>query len=138
MLDDFLRRSLQTYLDNNSQEPFVLLEVGTYCGYSALRMLQLMDRMLVSSGTTPTRTRRSFHIISIDVNPSYQAVAQQLIDCVPGGSEHVHFRRLTASRGLADVVKDTLQQLQCSQAPVRFVFLDHEKVRVYLSIYLSI
>eukprot|EP00977_Amphora_coffeiformis_P000333 scaffold91_cov173-Amphora_coffeaeformis.AAC.1 len=114
LLDDFLRQSLQRYKqetanhsENNNNKPFVLLELGTYCGYSALCMLQIMDRVLNQcqeeggdNDSSPS-LRFPFHIISIDVNPSYQAVARQLID-LAGWSDRVHFRLLTSTETTDD------------------------------------
>lgn len=156
VLEDFLCQSLRRYRReyHDNPQPFVLLEVGTYCGYSALRMLQIMERVLHREQhhddddgdddggdhpSVPSSVPPSFRVISVDVDPVYQGVARQLVDLAGYTSDHVRFHLRTGTDGeattLVDVVRRELQRRSDdddddpTSAPVRFVFLDHEKVR---------
>lgn len=48
------------------QRPYVLLELGAYCGYSAVRMARLL---------LPSARR-----LTIEVNPEYAAITQRMLD----------------------------------------------------------
>lgn len=48
------------------QQPSVLLELGAYCGYSAVRMGRLL-----SPGA---------RLLTIEFNPEYAAITQQMLD----------------------------------------------------------
>lgn len=48
------------------QQPSVLLELGAYCGYSAVRMARLL----------PPGAR----LLTIEINPDYAAITQQMLD----------------------------------------------------------
>lgn len=62
------------------QRPSVLLELGTYCGYSAVRMGRLLEP--------------GARLLTIELNPDFAAITQQMLDfaglqdrvcCRPGG-----------------------------------------------------
>jgi catechol O-methyltransferase len=121
ILDNFLKKCLQTFDQSNvANEPFVVLEIGTYCGYSTIRLLHFIRQHLQGG--------HKFHILTVDVNPQHQAVARQLID-LAGFSEYVTFLLLNKEKTVGEAVWDTMKE-QMPDARVRFVFLDHEKVRV--------
>jgi len=63
LLQDFLRERLQQHKNNH----FVVVELGTYCGYSAIRMA---DTILKHSHDM------DFTILTVDVNPKTQQVAR--------------------------------------------------------------
>lgn len=48
------------------QGPSVLLELGAYCGYSAVRMARLLPP--------------SARLLTIELNPDYAAITQQMLD----------------------------------------------------------
>lgn len=48
------------------QSPSMLLELGAYCGYSAIRMARLMPP--------------SARLLTIELNPDYAAITQQMVD----------------------------------------------------------
>nr|WP_245672826.1 O-methyltransferase [Aldersonia kunmingensis] len=91
--------------------PSRLLELGTYCGYSALRIARVMPDDAV--------------LYSIEFNPANAAVAQRIWDHAGVGERIVvivgtlgdHGKTLTALRETHNFAPGTLD----------FVFLDHEK-----------
>lgn len=48
------------------QRPSTLLELGAYCGYSAVRMARLLPP--------------SARLLTIELNPDYAAITQQMLD----------------------------------------------------------
>lgn len=48
------------------QRPSVLLELGAYCGYSAVRMARLLEP--------------GARLLTIELNPDYAAITQQMLD----------------------------------------------------------
>lgn len=48
------------------QQPSVLLELGAYCGYSAVRMARLL--------------LPGARLLTIELNPEYAAITQQMVE----------------------------------------------------------
>jgi catechol O-methyltransferase len=100
-------------LDRAAQRasPQLLLELGTYCGYSALRMSRIM----------PPGAR----LVSLEFNPDNAAIARRIWDHAGIGDE------LTVVVGTLDDGGTTLQRLHTEhgfgEGAVDFVFLDHAK-----------
>lgn len=113
VLDDFLNQAIDAHTDPSS--PFVIVELGTYCGYSMIRMAR-----------TLLARSQNFRIATVDVSAENQAVAQRLAE-LAGLKEFVDFILLKSD---FKSKPDQLALLSKSQA--NFVFLDHEK-EVYLS-----
>jgi predicted O-methyltransferase YrrM len=98
--------------------PFAVVEIGTYCGYSTIRIahtiLQWMqqataatatptaatattmhdDNDETSATTTTTTSTMDFHIFTVDVNPPTVAIARQLVS-MAGLAAHVTFLMLS-------------------------------------------
>jgi catechol O-methyltransferase len=91
--------------------PQQLLELGTYCGYSALRMSRIM----------PAGAR----LFSLEFNPDNAAIARRIWDHAGIGDE------LTVIVGTLDDGGTTLERLRTEhgfgEGTVDFVFLDHAK-----------
>lgn len=122
VLDDFARN--RRFLMNIGDEkgpileraitrsaPKVLLEVGTYCGYSALRTIRAM----------PADAR----LFSVEISPANAAIARQIW-------EHAGVaRRVTAIVGMLGDSGKTIDTLRrdygFADGTVDFVFLDHTK-----------
>ncbi|MGH3996472.1 MAG: O-methyltransferase [Pseudonocardiaceae bacterium] len=92
-------------------QPQRLLELGTYCGYSALRMVQVM----------PTDAR----LYSIEFNPANAEIARRIWDHADVGD------RVTVVVGHLGDDGSTLDRLRAeygfTNGSLDFVFLDHDK-----------
>jgi catechol O-methyltransferase len=138
------------------QPPFVIVEVGTYCGYSLIRMArQALQHFgtttkTTAAGTTTTGSEHKlFHIFTVDVNPENVAVAQQMI-ALAGLQDHVTFIVLQDPVNIVNELSDTvrsrieasssslLNQIGEKNEPastrsgIDFLFLDHAK-ELYLA-----
>jgi catechol O-methyltransferase len=124
-LDDFLRQSVEAYHQlhgANKDRPFVLVEVGTYCGYSCTRLAQTIQTVT-----------NNFHILTVDVNAKNQAVAKELLT-MAGYGDCVSFLLLpesTEANALAQRVGHEMDT-RFPGLSVDFVFLDHVK-ELYLA-----
>lgn len=91
--------------------PQLVLELGTYCGYSALRMARVM----------PAGAR----ICSIEFSPANAAIARRIWDHAGIGD------RLTVVVGTLDDGGSTIDRLRTEhgfgEGMVDFVFVDHDK-----------
>jgi catechol O-methyltransferase len=92
-------------------EPTLILELGTYCGYSGLRMARSM----------PAGAR----LVSIEFNPANASIARRIWDHAGAGE------RLTVVVGTIGDGGGTIERLESEQGfgpkSVDFVFLDHAK-----------
>lgn len=92
-------------------QPRQLLELGAYCGYSALRMARVM--------------RSDAHLYSIEFNPANAAIARQIWDHAGVGD------RVTVIVGSLGDGGSTLRQLRTehgfTDGGLDFVFIDHDK-----------
>ena len=93
-------------------EPHRLLELGTYCGYSALRAARVM----------PQRAR----LVSIEFNPDNADIARRILSHAGVGEQQVTVVVGTLGDGGATI--DRLER-EHGLAPesLDFVFLDHDK-----------
>ncbi|GKY92151.1 hypothetical protein MPSEU_000186400 [Mayamaea pseudoterrestris] len=130
-LQKFLAEAVLAYETDfeNRANPFVLVEIGTYCGYSLVRMI---DTLLEVS-----TDQVKFHIITVDVSASNQAVAKEMAQ-LAGVQEYVTFVQLKdpehVPNELSTSVKSTMEHLfpDRNSNMIDFLFIDHEK-----SLYLS-
>jgi catechol O-methyltransferase len=92
-------------------EPRRLLELGTYCGYSALRTVRAMPA--------------DAHLYSIEFNPDNAAIAQRIIDHAGVG------HRVTVVTGTLGDDGRTIGALESEHGfgpgALDFVFVDHDK-----------
>ena len=156
-MDDFFRDCIKDYCQQRQQQrgsdtkkqPFVVLGLGTYCGYSAIRMLRTMTQIQQRNHVEDCNTDSvfDFHIISVDVNAAHQAVAQQLLQAAGFSSSvstflllnedddddgvHASSSLSSSSSKLVSMVQGALQALSPSSIlpTINFVFMDHAKVR---------
>jgi catechol O-methyltransferase len=91
--------------------PELLLELGTYCGYSALRMSRVMPA--------------GAHVCSLEFSPANAAIARRIWDHAGIGDE------LTVVVGTLGDGGSTLDRLRSDygfgEGSVDFVFVDHDK-----------
>jgi catechol O-methyltransferase len=133
VLEDFLTRRVQKYLDSaDFSFPFMIVEVGTYCGYSSIRMAHTVLELLKDTPAAAT----SLHILTVDVDPNNIAVAQQMVALAELES-HFTFIRLEdpeqIPNELAQAVRSNMmERFPEREAVVDFLFLDHAK-ELYLS-----
>uniref|UniRef100_A0A8D0HGP7 Catechol O-methyltransferase n=1 Tax=Sphenodon punctatus TaxID=8508 RepID=A0A8D0HGP7_SPHPU len=97
-------------LDKTVEEvkPSISLELGTYCGYSAVRIARLL--------------KPNAHLITIEFNPTYAAIAKQMIEFA-GVQDKVKI--------LEGPAEEIIPQLKKKHEveTLDFVFLDHWKER---------
>jgi catechol O-methyltransferase len=133
ILQDFLTRRVQKYLDSDDfSSPFMIVEVGTYCGYSSIRMAHTVLEKLKD---TPAAAA-SFHILTVDVDPHNVAVARQMVALAELES-HFTFILLEdpehVPNELSQVVRSNMmERFPEREAVIDFLFLDHAK-ELYLS-----
>jgi catechol O-methyltransferase len=91
--------------------PRLLLELGTYCGYSALRMARVMPA--------------GAHVYSVEFNPANAAIARRIWDHAGIGDQ------LTVVVGTLGDGGSTIDRLRTehgfSDGTLDFVFIDHDK-----------
>jgi catechol O-methyltransferase len=133
ILQDFLTRRVHKYLDRaDFSSPFMIVEVGTYCGYSSIRMAHTVLELLKD---TPAAAA-SFHILTVDVDPNNISVARQMVALAELES-HFTFIRLKDpehnQNELSQAVRSNMmERFPEREAVVDFLFLDHAK-ELYLS-----
>jgi len=94
--------------------PTIVLELGTYCGYSAARLCQ----------AAKAKEKSAFKYYTIDPEP--QAAAQIILEQAGLSDKVVHLR------GAGKDVIPTLATKYGLEAKVDFVFIDHDK-KAYLA-----
>lgn len=97
-------------------DPKLVLELGTYCGYSALRIARMMG----------TEAR----LVSVEFNPANAGIARRIWDHAGAGE------RLSVVTGTLGDGGKTIERLEADHGfaagSVDLVFLDHDK-KVYLA-----
>ena len=153
-MDEFLLDRVQQHRNNpkTRSQPFVILEIGTYCGYSCTRMVRVLKEQA-------SLTDNDFRIITIDVDPLHVRIARQLHELAgiisPTGAAgstsnpiitYMELDPSIASNILGDRVRAALAQIAISETGggsntdgskldtqsssvvyPHFVFLDHDK-----------
>lgn len=106
-----------------ASKQFVLVELGTYCGYSSIMLSQALQEMSDLS---------SFHVYTVEVNPAHVAVAEAMIRLAK------LVKNITVVYlDLNGIMKDenqlsNLLRSKLGEATIDFLFLDHAK-DAYLS-----
>jgi catechol O-methyltransferase len=91
-------------------KPELLLELGTYCGYSALRTVRAAPR--------------GAHLVSIEFNPANAAIAQSILEHA-GVADRVTIVHGTLADG--ETVAKLTRTHGFAPGKVDFVFVDHAK-----------
>lgn len=91
-------------------KPKLLLELGTYCGYSALRTVRAMPA--------------DAHLVSIEFNADNAAIAQSILEHA-GVADRVTIVHGTLGDGGKTIAK--LRELGFAEGKLDFVFVDHDK-----------
>lgn len=133
VLQEFLLESYKQTVDNvkDPASTFVIVEIGTYCGYSLLRMAQII------LNTQKHDEIHNFHIVTVDVNARNQNVAKEMV-AMAGLSDHVTFILLESLSSVNNVNSELSEKVihvvtnKLNRDRVDFVFIDHDKKK-YLS-----
>jgi catechol O-methyltransferase len=91
---------------------FVLLELGTYCGYSSILWADTLQKLGID-----------FHVYTVEANPEFIEVARGLIELSGLGSSIsvLHLDVLGKNQKLPDLLKAN------NVSTLDFVFFDHDK-----------
>jgi catechol O-methyltransferase len=131
-LQTFLTETIEAYMMGEVETrstPFVLVEIGTYCGYSLIRMIDTLIQATDGSSV-------SFHLITVDVSAQNQAVAKEMARLAEV-EEYVTFVQLQAPDRIPNELSTAIQSALLQNYPKRsteidFLFIDHEK-ELYLA-----
>jgi len=122
--------------DSSQPRPFLILELGTYCGYSIVRMARTILAHWCDADAE--QQLRQWRIVSVDVNPRYVDVAKELVR-LAGLEDRVSFVLLDGSgngvgNGAGELSERVRAELKLrfpmsTTAHTRFdfVFVDHAK-----------
>ena len=111
ILESFLQKCAA--MKKNQQ--FLLVELGTYCGYSSIMFAQTLLQMKGLSG---------FHIYTVEVSQQHVAVAQRLIRLAKL-DQHITVLRLDMTATENQLT--SLLRSNVGDAMIDFLFLDHDK-----------
>ena len=130
-LEAFLTEAVDSYMEENSADsktPFMLVELGTYCGYSSLRMAHLILQRFETEKRFPI-----FHIFTVDVREDNVSVAREFVSL--GGLESYFTfiiledpEKLKISNELSTVLSEKIGKLYPAHSTqLNFLFIDHDK-----------
>jgi len=129
-----LEKSINLYRcrQDHQRQPFIIMELGTYCGYSTImlaqRLVKEFSAVIIDHEPTP------FFIYTFELNQSYANIARELID-VSGMSKFVQVLLLPGHHGSAASTLHHIlleKKISSSTSPqVHFLFVDHDK-KAYL------
>lgn len=148
VLEGFLEESLDSYFRKllhdsdmvpttktitKATEPFIVVELGTYCGYSLIRMIRIMLRRFAEQ---PDHRAPHFHLFTVDVSRETVRVAEKLVQAC-GLGQFVTFLILTdptakrtraeLSTILRDAITDRYPNCNDVCSTINFLFIDHDK-----------
>lgn len=116
-------------IQHDMSKPFVLVEIGTYCGYSACKLADAIIQQY---------PELDFTIFTVDVSPHAHAVARRMVE-LAGVSDRVSFILLPDATTIrtTTLLSDRLhvairERLGTKIKSVDFLFIDHAK-ELYLS-----
>mmetsp|Transcript_20033 Transcript_20033/g.57521 ORF Transcript_20033/g.57521 Transcript_20033/m.57521 type:complete len:329 (+) Transcript_20033:299-1285(+) len=116
IMKPFLRESISSFSSNADRTGrFIVVDVGTYCGYSAI---------LMASTIKEIAPNLDFHVVSTEINPKHIVVAKKMIQMTKLEKNITVVQTGSVEAALAEHVG--------SNNAVDFVFFDHAKDQ-YLS-----
>ena len=123
-MENFLTARVHAHHDLRPGVPFIIVEIGTYCGYSAALMARTLQKCIGSS---------SFHIVTVDVDPQCIHVAQQFHQVAGLSKDNFSYLLQDGTSSLGTRIKTALVEkfnsvwTSNNLPPVSLVFLDHLK-----------
>lgn len=141
ILQEFLIQRFQTWYANRRTKttttmhspspPFRIVELGTYCAYSTIRMAQAI-LFEYAANTSSYGKNADFHIYTVDIQS--QTVAQQLVE-IAGLSRYITFIQRPSKTSETDDLSELLRPwitTSSTHPKIDFLFIDHAK-ELYLS-----
>lgn len=114
-----LEKSIMLYRQQQCpQHPFVAVELGTYCGYSAIMIAERLRQEFTPLGS-PMLDSSSFHVYTYEVNEIFARIAEEFL-ALSGLKSFVSVVLLHRSNA-------ALSFHQSSRSHVNFLFVDHDK-----------
>jgi len=117
---------VETAATKQKQTPLLIVEIGTYCGYSLIRMAKTI---LSEHSSSRAENALPFHIFTVDISAENQAVAKEMAK-LAGVDNHVSFLLLKGNhdeKELQTLVKSAVTQKFPDASRVDFLFIDHDK-----------
>mmetsp|Transcript_19134 Transcript_19134/g.27015 ORF Transcript_19134/g.27015 Transcript_19134/m.27015 type:complete len:294 (-) Transcript_19134:210-1091(-) len=172
LVQDFLIQCLEKYYDdcshdndntfesfvktkqkkqNNKHQSFVAVELGTYCGYSSILMVQKAKqylKMLQQKRNTPETTSgdntlnddllattsllSSFHLYTVEVDPTHIDIARKLIQLAKLENFITVLTYVPANQSLNELLQESIpieqpDQEENNNNQIDFLFIDHDK-----------
>ena len=125
VLKKFLSEHWMQTQQQQKNGPIVVVELGTYCGYSASLMAETLRELAKSEADS--NYKRDFVIFTVDVDPERQQVARELVK-LAGVAEYIRFVQLHPSDNLAATLKQQIvEACPDHSAKIDFLFVDHVK-----------
>lgn len=128
VISQFLQRCIQDRRASNALHPFTILDVGTYCGYSAIVLAKTMLQQYAASSSETTQ----FKVLSLETNTKFAQVAQTLIQMAKLEKyiQVILYHPNMSSNALTRVLQQHVPHEYGHQ--IDFCLLDHDKDK-YLS-----
>jgi catechol O-methyltransferase len=136
VLEEFLTKRLDKDGSNGTSgsdsDSFWILEIGTYCGYSTLRMAKTCLEHRQRAQQRRASSSRVY-IVTVDVNPQYNRVAKELVK-LAGLEKYVNVSFVLlppngggGSDGDDDLASSIRRSVQDRTGCFEFCFIDHDK-----------
>jgi catechol O-methyltransferase len=107
---------------NNTNTPFVAVELGTYCGYASI---------LLANECRHASTSLKCHWYTVEIERAYAAIAKEMIQ-LSGMDDVISVHQITFDghdTNIVDVIRDALKSTEHAEARpmIDFLFIDHDK-----------
>lgn len=123
VLQQTLQNHREKQINNTSVESFVIVELGSYCGYSAVTIAQYLHQQQPQQQDEESSTARVEHMFCIEINPSCVQWSKRLIDYA--GLSHV----VTVIQASAQDCEEWKHYLP--KPSIDLLFIDHDKKAYY-------
>mmetsp|Transcript_1092 Transcript_1092/g.2328 ORF Transcript_1092/g.2328 Transcript_1092/m.2328 type:complete len:362 (-) Transcript_1092:51-1136(-) len=119
----FLRSALDLFVQNGSvkERKFICVELGTYCGYSALVLTSTLLQFVSEHPTTPPI---EFKIFTTEISTNFVNVSQSIFRMA---KVDAHITPIIIKESTGENISDVMKQYDISH--IDFLLLDHAKDR---------
>lgn len=124
-----LEKAIQSSFEANPGEKFLCVELGTYCGYSALRIAACLQGL--AEGEQGQEQQKKCSLLSMDTVPECVEIANELVEYALGEQDVINVDFKVAPPGEAGQVAADFVSSEQAQG-LNFLFIDHDK-EAYLS-----